>query len=158
MQRNRFDFEIIKLFSAFLTSLNINLAVVPLGNDELEQNFVSFCMTSCPEDTSTTIDDSYTELAPVGQFSDGSSTYGALNLAVNVWEWVYDYYDPLYYEASPYDNPLVPDRGNRYVTRVGGWNNPDNGNRTVAMASMLHGDYLDTIGFRCVIDDETLKR
>ncbi len=36
----------------------------------------------------------------------GQTPYGALNMAGNVAEWVQDYYNPYYYQKSPYANPV----------------------------------------------------
>ena len=41
----------------------------------------------------------------------GRSIYGALNMAGNVYEWVADWYDPLYYEISPSGDPQGPAEG-----------------------------------------------
>jgi len=36
-------------------------------------------------------------LIPVGSYPSGASPYGALDMAGNAYEWVADWYDPLYY-------------------------------------------------------------
>lgn len=54
------------------------------------------------------IDDGYTETSPVGNYPEGASPYGLLDMAGNVWEWCYDVYDENYYSVSPHKNPLGP--------------------------------------------------
>jgi sulfatase modifying factor 1 len=56
----------------------------------------------------------------VGSKSKGVSPYGALDMSVNVWEWVADWYDEDYYEKSPYDNPTVPEKGQYRMLRSRG--------------------------------------
>jgi formylglycine-generating enzyme required for sulfatase activity len=124
----------------------------PWGNGGLEPQLASFCGTSCPDDYRENIDDGFPEIAPVGSFPDGASPYGALDMAGNVWEWVRDFFEPLYYETSPYDNPLGPATGDRRALRGGSWRNPAGGIRTVVRISLPQTDGLDTVGFRCVVD------
>ncbi|MGH1346511.1 MAG: SUMF1/EgtB/PvdO family nonheme iron enzyme [Nannocystales bacterium] len=44
----------------------------------------------------------------VGSKPAGASPYGALDMAGNVYEWVYDWYAPGFYVASPDENPTGP--------------------------------------------------
>jgi len=60
-------------------------------------------------------------LMPVGSYKAGKSPYGAYDMAGNVWEWVADWYDPLYYEKSPARNPKGPETGTHKVLRSSGW-------------------------------------
>jgi formylglycine-generating enzyme required for sulfatase activity len=60
-------------------------------------------------------------LMPVGSYEAGRSPYGAYDMAGNVWEWVADWYDPLYYERSPVENPQGPESGTHKVLRSSGW-------------------------------------
>ena len=59
----------------------------------------------------------------VGSYKSGTSPYGALDMAGNVWEWVADWYDPSYYLKSPLSNPPGPDSGFYGVLRGGAWGN-----------------------------------
>jgi formylglycine-generating enzyme required for sulfatase activity len=78
--------------------------------------------------------------------------YGLFDMAGNVWEWCYDWYDPKYYRASPRKNPLGPESGTEKVLRGGSWFNGSLSlrvaHRNFAAPSRLH----DAVGFRCVKD------
>ncbi|NIM15363.1 MAG: SUMF1/EgtB/PvdO family nonheme iron enzyme, partial [Candidatus Aminicenantes bacterium] len=65
------------------------------------------------------IDDGYAYTAPVGSYHNGASPYGLLDMAGNVWEWCYDWYD--IYSAEPQKNPTGPESGSNRVVRGGGW-------------------------------------
>jgi formylglycine-generating enzyme required for sulfatase activity len=123
----------------------------PWGNDGINANLASFCGTNCPEAIREKVDDGFREIAPVGSFPEGASPYGALDMAGNVWEWVFDYFSTGFYQIAPYDNPKGPLSGSRRVIRGGSWGNPLSGLRTVARTSIPPSDGLDTIGFRCVL-------
>ena len=44
-------------------------------------------------------------------YPQGKSYYDALDMEGNVYEWVYDWYDPLYYKTGPAQDPMGPDSG-----------------------------------------------
>jgi sulfatase modifying factor 1 len=54
---------------------------------------------------------------PVGSAPADCSPCGARDMLGNVSEWVWDWYDPEYYRASPARNPQGPDRGGGRVMR-----------------------------------------
>ena len=59
---------------------------------------------------------------PVDSFPEGKSEYGLYHVSGNVWEWVYDYYWPTFYEdAGQSKNPKGPEKGYKgYRTLRGG--------------------------------------
>ncbi len=60
---------------------------------------------------------------PGGDMANG---YGLYDLAGNVWEYCWDWFDTGYYALSPADNPRGPEAGRVRVIRGGSWNSrPD---------------------------------
>lgn len=125
----------------------------PWGNQTNTNERANLCGSECTRggEQQSGHSDSYPGPAPVGSFPNGASPYGLLDMAGNVWEWVFDYFNPQYYDSSVYDNPLGPASGTRRGIRGGGWNNPHSGVRTVARTSLGPDLTMDTVGFRCVI-------
>lgn len=97
-------------------------------------------------------------IAPVGNYPQGASPYGALDMAGNVSEWVADWYDTSYYSRSPRENPQGPDSGSQRVQRGGFWH-PET---WTGFRSSLRGNQppegwsgsaptLGGLGFRCAV-------
>jgi formylglycine-generating enzyme len=89
-------------------------------------------------------------LHAVGALPDGDSPYGVKDMAGNVREWVYDWYDPTYYKDAPKRNPRGPEKnGVVRSIRGGSWHSPASDITTSArgrggFALQTHGT-----GFRC---------
>jgi len=95
----------------------------PWGDQPPAGNLVNFCDESCfllPWKDSS-VNDGYADTAPVGSYPEGTSEYGALDMAGNVWEWVADWYSETYYMGSPSENPQGPASGQSRVLRGGSW-------------------------------------
>jgi formylglycine-generating enzyme required for sulfatase activity len=93
---------------------------------------------------------SFCRTAKVDDYPAGSSPYGALNLAGNVWEWVSDFYSPDYYAISPEENPTGPESGEFRTRRGGGSTSLSADLRVTVRASGKGEHYYDgQMGFRC---------
>jgi len=88
----------------------------------------------------------------VGAYPAGSSPYGALDMAGNVLEWVFDAFQDDYYRVSPEENPRGPASGNRRVIRGGAYHSLDQALRAAARASLRSSDTNIDLGFRCARD------
>lgn len=96
------------------------------------------------------VDDGYQFTSPVGNYPEGASPYGVLDMAGNVWEWVADWYNQNYYSIIPQENPKGPDTGIQRVIRGGGWFNIILPVHTRGM--LLPDETYDSTGFRCARD------
>lgn len=88
----------------------------------------------------------------VGKYPSGASTYGVLDMAGNVSEWVSDFYSDTYYQNSPLSNPLGPDSGEYRSLRGGSWLF---GGGDVRSADRFVNDPTRSnsyFGFRCAMD------
>lgn len=104
--------------------------------------------------------DGYTLTSPVGNFSEGASPYGALDMAGNVWEWVHDAFlsvNPFnttvenYYAFSRFENPRgVPPTTTSYRSlRGGSWDWLYGYGRASYRLGLGKGDTYEGVGFRC---------
>jgi serine/threonine-protein kinase len=90
----------------------------------------------------------------VGNYPNGASPYGAVDMAGNAWEWVADWYDPGYYAVSPKDNPPGPGQtgcpaGDCRVLRGGSWNSRDDEATTTVRLFYGPNDSRDAFTIRC---------
>ena len=92
------------------------------------------------------------DTSEVGIYPLGASPFGVLDLSGNVWEWVADWYDALYYESHPIDYPSGPESGAYRVVRGGSWNDYEWYLRTTSRYSYFPDTRRVSVGFRCVID------
>ncbi len=58
----------------------------------------------------------------VGNLKAGKTPNNIFDLAGNVAEWVFDWYDKNYYKVSPRKNPKGPEKGRYHTIRGGAWN------------------------------------
>jgi len=104
--------------------------------------------------------DGFPRTAPAGSFPAGASPYGALDMAGNVWEWVYDAFietDPLtasiqnYYAVSPAANPqgVDPAITDYRGMRGGSWGWTFGYGRSAYRLWYGLDDSYDNVGFRC---------
>jgi len=90
---------------------------------------------------------------PVGNFPNGASPYGLLDMAGNVWEWTDSWYQP--YPGNERDNPNY---GHVYrIVRGGSWFDCEFYNCGISAPTFNRGFFIpntqnDTFGFRCAVD------
>jgi formylglycine-generating enzyme required for sulfatase activity/predicted Ser/Thr protein kinase len=96
--------------------------------------------------------DGYAVTAPVGQFTQGESHYGILDMAGNVWEWMADWYAPGYYQVSAGHDPGGPASGTNRAVRGGSWKNGEDLIRSANRSSERPDRLLNVLGFRVAMD------
>ncbi|MGB0386616.1 MAG: SUMF1/EgtB/PvdO family nonheme iron enzyme [Ardenticatenaceae bacterium] len=123
----------------------------PWGNQEPTETRLNFCDQNCPEEWQIPwINDGFAYSAPVGNYPDGASPYGAFDMAGNVLEWVSDWYNEEYYRTSPErHNPQGPTSGTERVKRGGAWSDGDYTIRAAYRQKDHPMEQNDVIGFRC---------
>ena len=128
-----------------LAARSVFANLYPWGNEDPDctraNSLNNLNATSCVGDTTM-----------VGSYPLGSSDYGVMDMAGNVWEWVADYYAADYYEVSPTENPLGPESGSERVVRGGGWSGSWRYLRTPSRAYDLPFYSGADLGFRCAMD------
>ena len=85
-----------------------------------------------------------------GSFIAGASVYGVLDMGGNVREWVSDWFDPAYYQVSPYRNPWGPETGEKKVLKGASFSDPFRYCRSANRLSHEPGSPGAVRGFRCV--------
>lgn len=85
----------------------------------------------------------------VKYYPAGVSSVGAYDMAGNVAEWVYDWYQDNYYELSPGENPTGPEGGEFKVIRGGNFESPGSQLTTPFREILKPDTKLQTLGFRC---------
>ena len=86
----------------------------------------------------------------VGTFPYGTSYYGVLDMGGNVREWVSDWYDPNYYQYSPYMNPQGPETGDKKVLKGASFQDPWRYSRSANRLAHEPESPGAVRGFRCV--------
>ncbi|MEW6405551.1 MAG: SUMF1/EgtB/PvdO family nonheme iron enzyme [Chloroflexota bacterium] len=88
------------------------------------------------------------DTTPAGAYPDGASPYGALDMAGNVWEWVFSLYQPYPYDAGDGREDL--EASGLRVLRGGSWVNYGYGFvRAAYRYGSDPGVSVSGIGFRC---------
>jgi formylglycine-generating enzyme required for sulfatase activity len=103
--------------------------------------------------------DNVTDIGPVdvGNFAPaGNTPTGLQDMAGNVEEWVFDWYDPTFYSTAQAggSNPTGPDIGSQKVLRGGSWDQVPFFVRTVHRRTAAPNETLPTVGFRCADDPD----
>jgi formylglycine-generating enzyme required for sulfatase activity len=117
--------------------------------DAPDRTRLNYCDASCTlGHADPQVDDGYADTSPAGQYAAGASWCGALDMAGNVWEWVWDWYG--YYASE--DNPswLASDMTDR-VIRGGSWDTSGDHARCTFRGWFNPAGSHDSIGFRCVV-------
>ena len=129
-----------------LAARSVYANLYPWGNEgpdcTLANSLNNLNVTSCVGDTTM-----------VGSYPLGSSDYGVMDMAGNVWEWVDDLYASDYYATSPTENPLGPERGTERVVRGGGWSGSWRYLRASSRSYDLPFYSGSDLGFRCAKDN-----
>lgn len=85
----------------------------------------------------------------VGQYPDGASPYGALDMTGNVWEWAQDWYAPDYYARSEERNPSGPQEGTTRLLRGGSWHHSHIISLAAFRIAQPPSSHSNLMGFRC---------
>ncbi|MDO8125732.1 MAG: SUMF1/EgtB/PvdO family nonheme iron enzyme [Candidatus Brocadiales bacterium] len=89
---------------------------------------------------------------PVGSYETGKSPYGCYDMAGSVAEWVADWYNPFYYEASLSSSPQGPEKGLRRIIRGGSRFGQGFLLRSTSRKSEQPTVHNQAVGFRCARD------
>lgn len=121
--------------------------IYPWGSS-FDGTLANYCDRNCKAPwKDDRFDDGYIDTAPVGNYPDGASNYGVLDMAGNAYEWVADWFAP--YSQERQLNPEGPDSGLDRIIRGGSWGD-DPAHIRSSLRSRVNGDQtLNFIGFRC---------
>jgi eukaryotic-like serine/threonine-protein kinase len=122
--------------------------IYPWGNT-FDGTRANYCDVNCNNGWKDPhFDDGYIDTAPVGDYPDGASVYGAFDMAGNVYEWVADWYEP--YSRNKQVNPTGPAAGQEHIIRGGSWGDDSAHIRAAVRSHINTPDYwMNFIGFRC---------
>lgn len=122
--------------------------IYPWG-DTFDGALANYCDINCVNGwKDSQYDDGYTDTSPVGDYPDGASIYGALDMLGNVYEWVADWYSP--YSRASQTNPRGPATGLEHIIRGGSWGDDAVHIRAAVRSHIPQEEYwTNFIGFRC---------
>ena len=93
---------------------------------------------------------------PVGQ--KGPNAWNIFDMSGNVWEWVSDYYEEVYYKSCPGNNPKGPSDGQDRVFRGGSWKFDASGCRSAFRNWSDPKEGIDSAGFRCAVSASEVNK
>ena len=127
--------------------------IYPWGNQPPNGNFLNFAdKNAYIFSANINEDDGYAFTSPVGNYPDGASPYGIMDMSGNVWERVADWYDKSYYSKSPKRNPKGPKTGSNVIMRGGSSSSHDFFLRSAMRYRYFIENRGSGIGFRCASD------
>jgi formylglycine-generating enzyme required for sulfatase activity len=89
---------------------------------------------------------------PAGAHPAGASPFGLLDMGGSLWEYVADWYDESYYQASPARDPRGPASGRAHGVRGGSWDSRPSV-LSCSVRSWGHIGYREgDFGFRCAMN------
>jgi formylglycine-generating enzyme required for sulfatase activity len=118
---------------------------------------LNYCDATCGRPRSEqAYNDGQLYSAPVGNYPDGVSWCGVLDMAGNVSEWVADWYKV--YDQKEEINPLGPETGYSKVIRGGSWFLTRVETRSTWRDGISPDYWFDDLGFRCVIPEHLIEK